>query len=184
MATEKKNEFLSHSAPPEIVVSILQRCDSTDDVLALARSCRYIRNVWVSNTATILSHVLPKQISLLEEALIAVRLTKRVLNADRHGEQLPPVAAHPGDFASSRRSPSLAELKAASDLNHFVDTAVCIALQTQLARPFRGDFQSESGAEEGVRADYTGPQRIPAACLSSRTACAGLSIGHSSPVEL
>jgi hypothetical protein len=161
MATEKKNRFFSHFAPPEIIVSILQSCDSTDDVLALARSCRYIRNVWVSNTATILRHVLFPADFFLEEALIAVRLTKRVLNADRHGEQLPPVAANPGDFSSSRRSPSLAELKAASDLNHFVETAVRIALQTQLGR----SFQRESGAEGGRETKQTTPepQRIPAA---------------------
>ena len=89
---------------------------------------RYIYNVWTLNTATILCHVLTCQISFFEEAVIAVRLTELVLDADRRGEQLPPVVANPKDSASSRQLPSLVEQKAASELEHFVQAAVYMVL--------------------------------------------------------
>lgn len=43
-------DFFTRHAPAEIVLLILQFCDSTTDVLALVSSCRTLYNVWLNDS--------------------------------------------------------------------------------------------------------------------------------------
>ena len=68
----QENRFLGRSAPPEIIINILQSCDSTRDVLSLVLTCRHISQVWRSKTAAALWPVFLRKIPHVKEALIAV----------------------------------------------------------------------------------------------------------------
>jgi len=157
---ERTHDILSQSTPAEIILAIFQSCDSTNDVLALARTCRYMHNVWTSNTAAILWRVLSRKTPLMEEALIAVRLTERVSDAARRAEQLPAATANPADLSPSRQLPSLAELKAAFELDYFGRTIVYILrFHSPLLRPFRGGSgEDDERSDEG---DPEEPSRMP-----------------------
>lgn len=71
----QETRFLAGSAPPEIILSILQACDSTRDLLALVSTCRYTLQVWQANTAPALWSVWLREKPHLRDALIAVSCT-------------------------------------------------------------------------------------------------------------
>ncbi len=64
--------FLARSGPVEIILCILQCCDSTRDLLALVSACRRVCSIWRENIATALWPVWLREIPHFQDAIMAV----------------------------------------------------------------------------------------------------------------
>ncbi|KAK4237087.1 hypothetical protein C8A03DRAFT_45014 [Achaetomium macrosporum] len=113
----RADEFPTQAAPAEVLVNILQCCDSTRDVLALVSTWRHICDVWRDNTAAALWPVWLKEIPHFQDVLAAARMTRLVVDAARKGE-LPPTRISPRQLQHSKQ-PNIPELKAAFALHRF-----------------------------------------------------------------
>lgn len=65
--------FLARFGPAEVILRILQCCDSTRDLLALVSTCRHVYSVWRGNVAAALWPVWLREIPHFHDALMAVR---------------------------------------------------------------------------------------------------------------
>ncbi|AEO71974.1 uncharacterized protein THITE_2093475 [Thermothielavioides terrestris NRRL 8126] len=122
--------FLSRTAPAELVLCILDACESARDALALSSACRMLFHIGRSHAA---------------------RITDLVAAAERRRE-LPPTRIFPGDLASSRRAPSMPELEAAFSLSRLVKLFECHLLWSDLEypddRPYHGDPEEDERMAE------------------------------------
>ncbi|KAK4043228.1 hypothetical protein C8A01DRAFT_32717 [Parachaetomium inaequale] len=124
--TAQASGFLARSGPAEIIIHILQYCDSTRDLLALVSTCRHVYDVWQANIAVALWPVCLRDIPHIQDAVTAVRMTQLVVDAERRGE-LPPTRISP-DQLQHRPQPTLAELRAAFGfrrLSHAMAESFC-----------------------------------------------------------
>ncbi|KAK4243358.1 hypothetical protein C7999DRAFT_44818 [Corynascus novoguineensis] len=83
------SNFLSGLGPAELIILIVEACESTRDSLALTSTCRALHHVGRAHAVARLWAELDKEILCVEEALIAVRMTELVADAERRHE-LPP----------------------------------------------------------------------------------------------
>ncbi|KXX76433.1 hypothetical protein MMYC01_200189 [Madurella mycetomatis] len=113
--------FFARSGPPELILCILQCCESTHDLLSLTSTCRHIHNIWQTHAAAVLWGFWLKQIPCFEDALTAARLTQRVVDAERRGE-LTPLDLTPHALNGSPMIPTIPELKAALALSDLAAT--------------------------------------------------------------
>ncbi|KAK4233428.1 hypothetical protein C8A03DRAFT_38868 [Achaetomium macrosporum] len=109
--------FMARSGSAELILRILQCCDSTRDLLALVSTCRRVCGVWRGNVAAAQWPVWLRQIPHFQDAVMAARMTQLVIDAERRGE-LPPTRISPRQLQQQRQQPTLSELRAALDLTY------------------------------------------------------------------
>ncbi|KAJ4359030.1 hypothetical protein N0V85_009487 [Neurospora sp. IMI 360204] len=112
--------FLSRTCPVELLLEIFKQLPSTQDALSFALTCRHINDVWDRNATSILLALWRRngEFPAVEEALIAARMTKVVVEAEQ-ADCLPPTDMRPGDFSINHGgAPTVSELKAARALYH------------------------------------------------------------------
>ncbi|KAL2173894.1 uncharacterized protein P884DRAFT_210409 [Thermothelomyces heterothallicus CBS 202.75] len=124
--------LLAGDGPPEIVILIVEACESLSDVLALTSTCRAMHHIGRAHAVAHLWSELDGETPCLEEALIAVRMTELVADAERRGV-LPPLRFSPGELSRSRRRPTIPELQAALALSRLVSV---LELAIRRTNPF------------------------------------------------
>lgn len=62
---------------PEIVIMVFQSCDSLQDVMALASTCRVVASIWRLHSSSIIWPLAKAEIPGFSQALMAVSLSKR-----------------------------------------------------------------------------------------------------------
>jgi hypothetical protein len=67
--------FLAQSGPAELILHILQYCNSTRDLLALVSTCRHVHHVWHANIVAALWPVWLREIPHIQDAVTAVSPT-------------------------------------------------------------------------------------------------------------
>jgi hypothetical protein len=70
--TARAEGSLIRSLSPEMIVLILQNCDSTRDLLALISTCRHIYDVWRVNPAASIWPVYLHELPHFQDAITAV----------------------------------------------------------------------------------------------------------------
>jgi hypothetical protein len=65
------SNFLAGSGPPELILLIIDTCDSTRDAFALTSTCRAMHHIGRAHAVTRLFSTLVCEIPWFEEALIA-----------------------------------------------------------------------------------------------------------------
>lgn len=60
------------SSPPEIVLRILNSCDTLPQLIPLISTCKRLHSIWLSNMSTIIWHVGRESIPAFRYALVAV----------------------------------------------------------------------------------------------------------------
>ncbi|KAL8365459.1 hypothetical protein RB595_004324 [Gaeumannomyces hyphopodioides] len=113
-------DFLAQSGPPELILDILEKCESIRDVLSFATTCRRLYRIWQAGAASVLWPAPIRKDPEFDDALIASRLTTLVYEAEARGE-LPPMALSPGDFSGHRQIPTVPEIKAATAFSRLVN---------------------------------------------------------------
>ncbi|KAK8003977.1 vacuolar ABC heavy metal transporter [Apiospora arundinis] len=83
------SKFFTRDGPVELIVHIMNLCDSPSDVEALAATCHKTRGVWLANAPPIIWTVWRKTDPCFDLALIAARATALVEQAE-HRHELPP----------------------------------------------------------------------------------------------
>ncbi|KAK3955910.1 hypothetical protein QBC32DRAFT_204286, partial [Pseudoneurospora amorphoporcata] len=112
--------FLSRTCPVELLLEIFKQLPSTQDALSFALTCRHINDVWCRNATSILLALWRRnsEFPAVEEALIAARMTKVVVEAEQ-ADRLPPTDVRPGDFSiNDGGAPTILELQSARALHH------------------------------------------------------------------
>jgi hypothetical protein len=71
MATVPNTGFPTFT-PPEILIKILQSCESFRQLLRLAMTSRRLYEVWQEHMPMVIWHVGPKEIAAFDTALMAV----------------------------------------------------------------------------------------------------------------
>lgn len=68
------DRFFAKSGPPELILHILERCESFQDATSLALTCRHMANIWLSNdtAARIVWQFWLRDLPCADESLIAV----------------------------------------------------------------------------------------------------------------
>ncbi|KAL8282404.1 hypothetical protein RB600_005722 [Gaeumannomyces tritici] len=113
-------DFLARAGPPELILNILEQCESIRDVLSLAATCRRLHHIWQAGAASVLWLASLRKDPEFDDALIASRLTTLVHQAEARGE-LPPKALSPADFSGHRKVPTVTEIKSATAFSRLVD---------------------------------------------------------------
>ncbi|CCC14574.1 hypothetical protein SMACR_09650 [Sordaria macrospora] len=114
------SSFLSRTCPVELFLKIYNELHTTQDALSFALTCRHINDVWNRNATSILLMLWRRNGKFpgVEEALIAARMTKVVVEAEQAG-RLPPTDMHPGDFnVDHGGAPTTSELQSARARHH------------------------------------------------------------------
>ncbi|KAL8380667.1 hypothetical protein RB595_005103 [Gaeumannomyces hyphopodioides] len=141
-------DFLTRSGPPELILDILDRCESIQDVLSFTATCRRLHHIWQAGAASVLWPASLRKDPEFDGALIASRLTTLVHQAEARGE-LPPRALSPGDFSGHRQAPTVPEIKAATTFGRFVDFLAVNANSRNIDAP--DDYADNGGPEDPAR---------------------------------
>ncbi|KAH6691349.1 hypothetical protein F5X68DRAFT_201752 [Plectosphaerella plurivora] len=122
--------------PTELLAAIMGSCESLCDVKSLMLTCRRNHVVWLAHAPVIIAAVAPRTVLLFDEALMAVRATEMVHQAEL-AAQLPP-AIDPRSLPISCRLPTPSELTAVVDLNRFAEY-----IQTRYCKVFDASQELE-----------------------------------------
>lgn len=78
-------EFFEKKGPTELIVQILSLCDSVQDCISLALSCRRIAAIWADNGtgAAIAWQIKLRDAPSIDDALIAVSFTMSTIEEYR-----------------------------------------------------------------------------------------------------
>ncbi|KAH6664813.1 hypothetical protein F5X68DRAFT_237247 [Plectosphaerella plurivora] len=105
------------SLPPEILGHILQQCDSAEDIKAMICTCRFVHRTWEILSSSIIIAYGRTNIPCFDLALMAIRATALVHEAEKRCA-VPP-AIDPDTITVAARAPSPAEFSTVRDMYHF-----------------------------------------------------------------
>ena len=69
---QRREGFLARTGPTELILHILESCDSTRDLFALVSTCRHTYQVWQAHAAPALWRVWLREFPYFGNALVAV----------------------------------------------------------------------------------------------------------------
>ncbi|KAJ4286404.1 hypothetical protein N0V88_008027 [Collariella sp. IMI 366227] len=128
------SNFLAVTGPAELILLIVDACESARDALALTLTCRRLHQTGRDRAVVNLWNALRSKIPHLELALISTRMTELVAEAERRN-QLPPIGLSPGNFSSNCQVPTIPEIEAAVTLSLLVEGLTYAFLQMTHSRP-------------------------------------------------
>ncbi|KAJ6263735.1 hypothetical protein Dda_2305 [Drechslerella dactyloides] len=123
------------SVPHEIIVSVLEQCDTTEDALALCSTSKKYKSIWDLYRASIATSHARRHVPAFEDALITIRATaiaRENLEIMVNGNTNANSARTPREIIPSHLSykcakPTFDEIRKVNDLYRFVDGIIQLA---------------------------------------------------------
>ncbi|KAH3270084.1 hypothetical protein KXV64_002598 [Aspergillus fumigatus] len=107
---------------PEIIIQILNHFETVEEVVVCASACRRFHGVWLCHAPQVIWTIAQRQILAFNDALMAVRATKIVLESFEK-EELPPDPFPLSTLSGPVRKPSISEFQQVRDLEHLAKCA-------------------------------------------------------------
>ncbi|KAH1503414.1 hypothetical protein KXW56_002427 [Aspergillus fumigatus] len=107
---------------PEIIIQILNHFETVEEVVVCASACRRFHGVWLCHAPQVIWTIAQRQILAFNDALMAVRATKIVLESFEK-EELPPDPFPLSTLSGAVRKPSIIEFQQVRDFEHLAKCA-------------------------------------------------------------